>query len=191
VSDLMSHLFAAALVNNVVLVQFLGLSALFAYTRRLHLAIELAWAGFIIMFLSAVLNLLLQRYVLQPLNLDVLQLLCFVLVSASLTALLLSLAERYLPVMLRRQGLEFYLLSGNSAIVGISLLNADRQGSLLDEIASSFGAALGFALLLVLFAALRERLDLADIPRTLRGAPIHLISAGLVSMCLLGFAGVV
>lgn len=190
-SELMSNLIAAALVNNVVLVQFLGLSAFFAYTRRLRLAIELAWIGFVIMFVTAVMNLLLQRYILQPLGLEILQLLCFVLVSAGLTAMLLQLAAQHLPVLLRRQGLEFYLLSGNSAIVGLALLNADTLYSLADGVVYSFGAALGFALMLVLFAALRERVDLADVPRALRGAPIHLISAGLISMCLLGFAGVV
>ena len=159
-SQFFGIIIAAALVNNLVLVQLLGASALFSYSNNLRNAIELAWVSGSIM-------------------------------CASLAQLLFSQLAPRLPHSFRRLGLEFYLISGNSAIVGLSLLNMTSVRSIPDSITYSLGAAIGFGLLLVMFAALRERLDTADIPAPLRGAPIHLISAGIVAMCLLGFAGLV
>lgn len=180
---------AAALVNNVVLVQLLGVSSLFAYSTSLRNAIELAWLSALVMFTSAVINLLILRWLLLPLNIEFLQLILYVAVSALLTHLLLALLAPGLPASFRRQGMEFCLISGNSAIIGLALLNSTSILSLSESITFSLGAALGFAMILVLFAALRERLETAAVPMPLRGAPIHLISAGIVAMCLLGFAG--
>ena len=189
--EFLSLLFSAALVNNVVLVQFLGISALFAYTHKLELAIELAWLGGCLLLVSSILNMVLFRYALTPLHLQVLQLPCFLAVGSLLTAGLLQLGRHCFAVSIRRQGLEFYVLSGNSAIVGFALLSTDSQLTTGNLIIQSFSAALGFAAILMLFAALRQRLDTADVPTAFRGAPIHLLSAGIVSMCLLGFAGIV
>lgn len=190
-SQFLSIIFAAALVNNLVLVQFLGVSSLFAYSQSLHGALRLAWVSAVVMFASAVINLFLTHFILLPLNLEFLKLIFYVLVSAILARLLLRQLTIYLPNLAGQQGLEFFLISGNSAIVGLSLLNAASIRSLPESITYSLGAALGFACVLVLFAALRERLDTAAIPAPLRGAPIHLISAGIIAMCLFGFAGLV
>ena len=92
---------------------------------------------------------------------------------------------------MRRQRLAFYLIGGNSSIIGLSLLNTASVRSVVDSLAYSFGAALGFALVLLAFTALRQRLDGADVPAPFRGAAIQLISAGIAAMCLLGFAGLV
>lgn len=188
-SQFLSIIVAAALVNNVVLVQLTGVSAFFAYSNSLRNAIELAWLSGVVMFCSATINLLLARWVLVPLDLEFLQLILFVGVSATLTSLLLAALATRLPHSFRRQGLEFYLISGNSAVLGLSLLNTVSIRSVIDSITYSLGAAVGFALVLVLFAALRERLETAAVPAPFRGAPIQLISAGIVAMCLLGFAG--
>lgn len=188
-SQFLSIIVAAALVNNVILVQLIGVSAFFAYTTSLRNAIELAWLSGAVMFVSATINLLLARWLLVPLDLEFLQLILFVGVSATLTSLLLTVLAARLPHSLRRQGLEFYLISGNSAVLGLALLNTVSLRSVVDCITYSLGAAVGFALALVLFAALRERLETAAVPAPFRGAPIQLISAGIVAMCLLGFAG--
>lgn len=190
-SDYLSIFFAAALVNNVVLVQLLGVSALFAYTRSFDSAVDLAWVGGIVMSATTALSLLLYHFLLQPLQLEILQLTSVVMISAGLTAALLRVAGNHFPVALRRQRLELYLLSGNSAIVGLALLQSSSLRSLTGNLIYGLGAALGFALVLVAFAALRLRLASANIPQPLRGAPIQLISAGITAMCLLGFAGVV
>ncbi len=189
-TQFLGNFFAGALVNNLILVQLVGLSAFFAYTNTLRNALELAWISGAIMFGSAVINLLLARWVLLPLNLEQMQLLAFLAVSTLLTHLLLAFLEQRLQTSLRRLGLEFYLISGNSAITALALQNHASIRSLSESITYSFGSALGFALILVLFAALRERLERAAVPVPFRGAPIQLISAGIVAMCLLGFAGV-
>ena len=187
----LSIIIAAALVNNVVLVQLLGVSSLFLSNSRLQNTIELATLNFIVLFSAAVINLLLFRFILLPLGLDFLKLLFFVAISSSITKLLLQWLKQRFPLSLRQQKLAFYLTGGNSAVIGVSLLNTVSHLSIPQSIAYSLGAALGFSLLLVAFAALRLRLDSAEVPAPFRGTAIQLISAGIVAMFLLGFAGLV
>ncbi len=187
----LSIIIAAALVNNVVLVQLLGVSSLFLSNSRLQNTIELATLNFIVLFSAAVINLLLFRFILLPLGLDFLKLLFFVAISSSITKLLLQWLKQRFPLSLRQQKLAFYLTGGNSAVIGVSLLNTVSHLSIPQSIAYSLGAALGFSLLLVAFAALRLRLDSAEVPAPFRGTAIQLISAGIVTLFLLGFAGLV
>jgi len=191
VTQIFSIIVAAALVNNMVLIQSLGVSSLFAYSNRLRNAIELALVSFLVIFLASAINLILYRGLLAPLGLQYLALLCFVGVSSILTLLVLHSLEKYFPLSMRRQRLAFYLIAGNSSIIGLSLLNTASERSVVDCLAYSFGAAMGFALVLLAFTALRQRLDGADVPAPFRGAAIQLISAGIAAMCFLGFAGLV
>lgn len=182
---------AAALVNNVALVQLLGVSSLFAYSNRLRSAVELALISFLVLFIASFTNLLLFRFILLPLGLDFLKLICFVAISSGLTTFLaLQIQDRF-PLSMRRHKLAYYLVGGNSAVIGISLLNSISVLTVVESLFYSFGTAAGFAGVLIAFAALRQRLETADIPTPFRGAAIHLISAGIVAMCLLGFAGLV
>ncbi|MCH8265764.1 MAG: electron transport complex subunit RsxA [Proteobacteria bacterium] len=190
-TQIFSIIVAAALVNNMVLIQSLGVSSLFAYSNRLRNAIELALVSFLVIFLASAINLILYRGLLAPLGLEYLALVCFVGVSSILTLLVLHSLEIKFPLSMRRQRLAFYLIGGNSSIIGLSLLNTASVRSVVDSLAYSFGAALGFALVLLAFTALRQRLDGADVPAPFRGAAIQLISAGIAAMCLLGFAGLV
>ena len=187
-TQIFSIIVAAALVNNMVLIQSLGVSSLFAYSDRLRNAIELALVSFLVIFLASAINLMLYRGLLTPLGLEYLALLCFVGVSSILTLLVLHNLEKYFPLSMRRQKLAFYLIAGNSSIIGLSLLNTASTRSVVDCLAYSFGAATGFALVLLAFTALRQRLDGADVPAQFRGAAIQLISAGIAAMCFLGFA---
>tara|TARA_B100001105_G_C22398146_1_gene447797 strand:- start:2703 stop:3278 length:576 start_codon:yes stop_codon:yes gene_type:complete len=191
VTQIFSIIVAAALVNNMVLIQSLGVSSLFAYSNRLRNAIELALVSFLVIFLASAINLILYRGLLAPLGLQYLALLCFAGVSSILTLLVLHNLEKYFPLSMRRQRLAFYLIAGNSSIIGLSLLNTASARSVVDCLAYSFGAAMGFALVLLAFTALRQRLDGADVPAPFRGAAIQLISAGIAAMCFLGFAGLV
>ncbi|MCH7672335.1 MAG: electron transport complex subunit RsxA [Proteobacteria bacterium] len=190
-TQIFSIIVAAALVNNMVLIQSLGVSSLFAYSDRLRNAIELALVSFLVIFLASAINLMLYRGLLTPLGLEYLALLCFVGVSSILTLLVLHNLEKYFPLSMRRQKLAFYLIAGNSSIIGLSLLNTASARSVVDCLAYSFGAAMGFALVLLAFTALRQRLDGADVPAPFRGAAIQLITAGIAAMCFLGFAGLV
>ncbi len=180
---------AAALVNNLVLVQLLGVSSLFYSTSRLQQSIEFALFNFLVLFLASVINLFVFRLVLVPLGLEFLKLLVFVSSSAVITTLCMHHLAAKFPLSLRQQRLAFFLIGGNSAVLGATLLSTASVLSIPEGIAFAFGSALGYSLLLIAFAALRLRLDCAAVPAPFRGTAIQLISAGIVAMCLLGFAG--
>jgi electron transport complex protein RnfA len=191
VTDFLSILIAAAVVNNVVLVQFLGVSAFYAGSNGLKNAIEIALLSATVLIVASLTNLLLTKTILAPLNLMFLQLICFVAVSGSLTVLIFQWLRQKFPDSLHRLHLHIILVGGNSAVIGISILNTRNGLSFTENIANSIGAAVGFALVMIGFAALRQRLDTADVPQSFRGPAIHLISAGIVAMCFLGLAGLV
>lgn len=189
--DFLGIIVAAALVNNVALVQFLGVSAFYSSSNRLQSAFELAALSFLALFCSATLNLFLYRWILSPLGLDILSLLIFVSVSSAVSYILVKLVSTYYPVTLKRHDLSISLIAGNSAVIGVSLQTSTSIAPLSAAILINLGAALGFALVLIGFAGLRERLAYAQIPDAFRGAPIHFVSAAIISMVLLGFAGLV
>lgn len=186
-----STLIAAALVNNLALVHLVGVSSLFAYSARLKAAGELAALSFITLALSGIINLLLYRWLLQPLGLDALSLLSFTAVSATLVSFGLPVLHANFPLTARRHLLATLLLSANSAVIGLSLLNTQSQRSTADLLIYCVGAALGFSLCLLAFAALRQRIDSCDAPSAFRHTPLYLISAGIAAMAILGFAGLV
>ncbi len=186
-----STLIAAALVNNLALVHLVGVSSLLAYSARLKAACELAVLSFTSLSLSGVINLLLYRWLLQPLGLDALSLLSFTAVSATLVSFGLPLLHANFPLTARRQQLATLLLSANSAVIGLSLLNSESLRSTADLLIYCIGAALGFSLCLLAFAALRQRIDSCDAPRAFRHSPLYLISAGIAAMAMLGFAGLI
>lgn len=190
-STYLSIITAAALVNNVVLVQLLGVSSLFFPGRSLQNTVELAALNFVVLFSAAVINLLLFKFVLTPLGLGFLKLLLFVVISSGITGLLLQWLKQRLPLSIRQQKLAFYLTGGNSAVIGVSLINTLSDLNILQSIAYSLGAALGFSGLLIAFAAMRLRIEYSDVPAPFQGTAIQLISAGIVAMFLLGFAGLV
>lgn len=186
-----STLIAAALVNNLALVHLVGVSSLLAYSARLKAAGELAVLSFISLSLSGVINLLLYRWLLQPLGLDALSLLSFTAVSATLVSFGLPLLHANFPLTARRLLLATLPLSANSAVIGLSLLNTESLRSTADLLIYCIGAALGFSLCLLAFAALRQRIDSCDAPRAFRRSPLYLISAGIAAMAMLGFAGLI
>ena len=189
VTHYLSIIIAATLVNNLILIQLVGASSLFYSTRRLPQAIEFALFNFVVLLLSAIINLFVYRFVLLPLHLEFFRLVAFVTTSAVLTTALLNLVSKNFPFTIRQQGLLLFLTGGNSAVLGATLLSSNSVLAIGEAIAYSVGAALGYSLMIVGFAALRVRLESADIPAPFRGNAIQLISAGLVAISLLGFAG--
>lgn len=188
-TNYLSIIIAAALVNNLILIQLFGVSSLFYSTKRLPQAIEFALFNFVVIFLASVINLIIFRFALVPLHLEFFRLIVFVATSALLTTLFLNLITKRLPFSMRQQGLLLFLTGGNSAVLGATLLSSTSALTLGEQFAYSFGAALGYSLMIIGFAALRIRLEFADIPAPFRGSAIALISAGLVAISLLGFAG--
>jgi electron transport complex protein RnfA len=189
VTNYLSIIIAAALVNNLILIQLLGVSSLFYSTKRLPQAIEFALFNFVVLFAASITNLFLYRFVLIPLNIEFLRLVVFVGTSALLTTALLRIISARLPITARQQGLLLFLTGGNSAVLGATLLSSNSILGFSENIAQNFGAALGYSLMIVGFAAVRLRLESADVPAPFRGSAIALITAGLVTISLLGFAG--
>ena len=189
--EILGVIITAALINNVILVNLLGVSTLFSSSNSLRSACELAVFSFIILFLSSFLNLIIYRFFLNPIGLSYLRLIAFVATSSTLTIICYKFAKDYFPLTIRRHDLAFYLIGANSAVIGVSLLNTMSVRTIFQSLAYSFGSALGFAVVLIAFAALRLRLDAMDIPDVFRGPAIQLVSTGIVSMCFLGLAGIV
>ena len=190
-ATLFSTIIAAALVNNLALVQLLGVSTFFSASRQFSAAAELALLSFLVLFPAACINLLLQALVLEPLHLEFLRLFLFVAVSAGITGLLARQLVSVFPLLARRHIRAVLLMCSNSAVIGLSFLQGSSLSNLPMKLVYSFGAAAGFSMSVLLFAALRQRIDQGSSPAALRGIPLYLISAGIASMALLGFAGLV
>jgi Na+-translocating ferredoxin:NAD+ oxidoreductase subunit A len=185
-----SLLLGALLVNNFVLAQFLGLCPFFGTTRQHDTALAMGLATTFVLVLSASLCHLLHVALLQPFNLEYLRILVFIVVVAGtvqLTELYIKATSRLLYQLL---GIYLPLITTNCAVLGVALLSVDQGLSLLETCFFAIGASLGFTLVLVLFAALRDRLNTADVPASMRGTPLLLLSAGLMSLAFLGFAGI-
>jgi electron transport complex protein RnfA len=189
VTELGLLLIGTVLVNNFVLAKFLGLCPFMGVSRRLDSAYGMALATGFVLTLSSALSWMVQRWLLAPLHLEHLRTLAFILVIAAVVQFTEIVMWRQAPLLYRVLGIFLPLITTNCAVLGVALLNVQALHSLLDAIVYGFGAALGFGLVLILFAAMRERLDAADVPDSFRGAPIALINAGLMALAFMGFAG--
>lgn len=188
-TEILGIILATAVVNNIVLVQLTGVSALFAYSGRLQQALELAVFSFLVLCLTVLFASLLDRFVLTPLGLTALRLFLFVATSAALATGLALFLRKQLPLSWRRQELALLMVGANSAIIGLALRQAERSLGILESLLEALGAGLGFALLLLAFAALRERLRNPAIPLIFRGPAIQLITTGILAMSLLALGG--
>lgn len=182
-------LVGAVFVNNFVLVKFLGLCPFMGVSRRLDGAYGMALATGFVLTLSSALAWMVQHWLLAPLGLDYLRTLGFILVIAAVVQFTEAVLHRRSPRLYRVLGLYLPLITTNCAVLGVALLNVQAQHGLLQAVLYGFGAAVGFGLVLVLFAAMRERLETADVPAAWRGAPIALATAALMSLAFMGFAG--
>jgi electron transport complex protein RnfA len=187
--DFFLIIISAALVNNFVLVQFLGLCPFLGVSNRLEGAAGMAMATAFVLTLAAVASYCLTAWVLEPLGLQYLRIVAFIVVIAGLVQLT-ELAMRHSAPMLHRVlGIYLPLITSNCAVLGVALLNVREQHSLVESALYGFGAAAGFGGVLVLLAAARARLATADVPESFQGAPIALVTAGLMALAFMGFAG--
>ena len=188
-ADLALILLGALLVNNFVLAQFLGLCPFIGSTGRYDTAAAMGLATTFVLTLSAAASYLLHHLLLAPFGLEFLRIIVFILVIASVV----QLTERYLrstsPLLHQVLGIYLPLITTNCAVLGVALLALQQSLSFAQTLAYAAGAALGFTLVMVLFAAIREKLDHAAVPTAFAGTPITLIIAGILSMAFMGFAG--
>ncbi len=179
----------AALVNNLVLVQALGVCPLFGASGRVETAIGTSLVTGLVLTVVSLLTHLIERYLLMPFDLQYLRLIAFVAAIGIAVRGTDFLTRRFAPPLAQLLGLQIPLVTANCAVLGVALLNSAASRSLIAALFYGVGAALGFALALVLFAGLRERLGQADIPVPFRGAAIAFVTAGILSLAFLGFAG--
>ena len=177
---------STALINNFVLVKFLGLCPFMGVSKKIETAIGMGLATTFVLTVASLCSYLVDNYILMPLNATFLRTLVFILVIA----VVVQFTETS-PSLYRLLGIFLPLITTNCAVLGVALLNVNLAHNLTESVIYGFGASLGFALVLVLFAALRERLVAADVPITFRGSSIALITAGLMSLAFMGFTGLV
>jgi electron transport complex protein RnfA len=186
-TELWFVLLSTVLVNNFVLTKFLGLCPFMGVSNRLDSALGMSLATAFVLTLSAGLAYLIEAYLLAPLGLAYLRTLSFILVIGASVQLTEIILRKTSPLLYRVLGLFLPLITSNCAVLGVALLVSQRYDSLLESLAFGFGAASGFALVLICFSALRERIQVADVPAAFQGAPIALMTAGLMSLAFMGF----
>lgn len=184
-------LIGTILVNNYVLVKFLGLCPFLGVSRKLETAMGMGLATTFVLTLSSICAYLTDHYLLIPLGLEYLRTIAFILVIAVVVQFTEMVVHKTSPVLYQALGIYLPLITTNCAVLGISLLNVQEGRGFSESLLYGFGSALGFALVLLLFAGLRERLALARVPAAFAGAPIGFITAGLLALAFMGFSGLV
>ena len=184
-------LVSTVLVNNFVMVKFLGLCPFMGVSRKLETATGMALATTFVLTLSSVCSYLVNEYMLAPYGLEYLRTITFILVIAAVVQFTEMLVHKTSPLLYQVLGIFLPLITTNCAVLGVALLNIQQSHGFLQSAIYGFGASLGFSLVLILFASIRERIAAADVPVAFRGPAIALITAGLMSMAFMGFSGLV
>ena len=190
-SEYLLLLLGTVFVNNIVLVKFLGLCPFMGVSRKVETAIGMSAATTFVLTLSAVLSYLINTWILAPLELEYLRTIAFIIAIAAVVNFTEMVVHKTSPLLYNVLGIFLPLITTNCAVLGVALINVQEQNSFLESVVYGFGAALGFSLVLILFAALRERINVADVPAPFRGSAIGLVTAGLMSLAFMGLGGLV
>ncbi len=190
-TELLLIMVSAIFVNNFVLARFLGLCPFMGVSKKVETALGMGMAVTFVMTVATVVTWFIQYFLLNRFGLEYLQTIAFILVIASLVQLVEMVIQKVSPVLYQSLGIFLPLITTNCAVLGLAVLNIQKEYTFLEGIIFAIGAALGFTLALILFAGLRERLDLCPIPASFRGTAIALVTAGLLSLAFMGFAGLV
>ena len=181
----------SALVNNVVLSQFLGLCPFLGVSKKVKTAAGMGTAVIFVITLASFVAALIYQFVLTPLNITYLKTIVFILVIAALVQFVEIVLKKYMPALYSALGIYLPLITTNCAVLGVVLLNIDKGYGFAESMFNSVGAGHGFMMAMVMFAGVRERMESCDIPKFMQGLPITLVAASLVSVSFLGFTGIV
>lgn len=181
----------AVFVNNVILSQFLGICPFLGVSKKVSTAMGMGAAVVFVMTLSTIVTFLLHKFVLVPLGIEFLQTILFILVIAALVQMVEIILKKISPSLYQALGVFLPLITTNCAVLGISILVIQKEYNLLEGVTYTIGISLGFTLAMVIFAGLREHFELVEVPKGVRGIPIALITAGILAMAFMGFAGLV
>jgi electron transport complex protein RnfA len=184
-------LISTVLVNNFVLTKFLGLCPFMGVSRKLETATGMGLATTFVLTLSSVCSYLTNAYLLAPLGLEYLRTIAFILVIAAVVQFTEMVIHKTSPLLYQVLGIFLPLITTNCAVLGVALLNVKQEYGFLQSAFYGFGAAVGFSMVLILFAAMRERITASDVPLSFRGPPIALVTAGLMALAFMGFTGLI
>ena len=188
-SEYLLLLLGTALVNNVVLVKFLGLCPFMGVSNKLDTALGMGLATTFVLTLAAVASWVIEHYLLIPLGVEFLRILSFILIIAATVQFTEMVIKKTSPLLYQMLGIFLPLITTNCAVLGVALLNVQEGHGFVESVVYGIGSALGFTLVMVIFAGLRERLALANVPDAFVGSPIGFVVAGLLSLAFMGFAG--
>ena len=190
-SEYVLLLISTVLVNNFVLVKFLGLCPFMGVSSKLESSIGMSMATTFVLTLASILSYIVNAYLLVPFGLEYLRTMAFILVIAVVVQFTEMMVQKTSATLHRTLGIYLPLITTNCAVLGVSLLNINEKHNFIETTIFGFGAAVGFSLVLILFSAMRERLAAADVPSPFKGGAIAMITAGLMSLAFMGFAGLV
>jgi Na+-translocating ferredoxin:NAD+ oxidoreductase subunit A len=190
-TDYVLILIGAVLVHNFVLVQFLGLCPFMGTSKKVETSAGLALATTFVLTLTAVATYLINAYLLAPMGLEYLRTIAFILTIAGVVQFVEMVVHKTSPLLYQVLGIYLPLITTNCIVLGVALLNVRQAQDFMESLLTGLGAGLGFSLVLLLFSGIRERLTAADLPLPFRGAPVALITAGIMSLAFMGFAGLV
>ncbi len=190
-SDMILLVVGAILVNNILLMKFLGNCPFLGCSQKMSTATGMSAAVVFVMTLAGVITWIVWQALLVPLGLEYLRTIAFILVIAALVQLVEIVLQKLSPGLYKALGIFLPLITTNCAVLGVAVINIDKEFNFLETTVFSFASALGFGLALVLFAGLRERMAISAVPRAMQGTPIGLITAGLLALAFAGFAGLV
>ena len=182
---------SAALVNNFVLMRFLGLCPFLGVSKKMNVSLYMGLAVTVVIVLSAAAGHVAYNFALVPLGLEYLHLLVFIIVIASLVQLLEIILRKVSPSLFSNFGVFLPLMTTNCIIVGVVIINMGDSGSFMESVVNAFGGGIGFLIAITIFAGIRERLEENDVPDVFKGFPIATITAGLMSIVFMGFAGLI
>ena len=191
VQNIITAFLSAVLIENFVLVRFLGVCPFLGVSRKINTALGMGTAVTFVMAVSSATTWLLQEYILNPFNLEYLQTIGFILVIAALVQFVEMVIQKTSRPLYQALGVYLPLITTNCAVLGVCIINIQKDFNFINSLLYGTFAGVGFMLAIVLFAGIRERLDFADIPECLKGFPISLISASLVSLAFFGFQGLI
>lgn len=182
---------STVLVNNIVLVKFLGLCPLMGVSSNLSAAWGMSLATTFVLTLSALASWLIEHLLLVPLHIEFLRILSFILVIAATVQFTEGMVRKASPALHKSLGIYLPLITTNCAVLGVALLNITAEHNLSESLVYGLGSAIGFSVVMVMFAGLRERLALANVPATFAGSPVSLVTAGILSLVFMGFSGMI
>lgn len=189
--ELLLLIVASALVNNVVLSQFLGLCPFLGVSKKIDTAAGMGAAVIFVITIASAVTSLIQNFVLVPLDLVFLQTIVFILVIAALVQFVEMVLKKSMPALYNALGVYLPLITTNCAVLGIAVINAQKNYGLLNSVVNGFGTAAGFTISIVLLAGVRERIEFNDFNPSWKGSPMVLITAGLMAIAFCGFAGLI